>query len=304
MKTLPLAILLLITTIHLKAQTMEKTIYPCIWFDHNAKEAVGFYQDIFDEVNILSENSTALMFTINGTKFMGLNGGDQFQPNAAVSYSVYCDGDGDKVEKLYNRLKEGGFVLMPLEKYDFSEKYAWVQDKYGVNWQLDIDPINHIQKIVPALLFTDDKSSKLEEATKYYTTAFQNSKEVFNSPFPLGSDMPEGSWLFSQFQLESYLFNAVSGGPIKHGFDFTEGNSFVVECNTQEEIDHYWNYFSSEGKESMCGWIQDKYGVWWQIIPAELKELMNTPEKAQKVSEAFLKMKKIDIEILRTAANN
>src|SRR5690606_5901492 len=108
--------------------------------------------------------------------------------------------------------------------------------------------------------------------------------------------------LFTQFKLNNYLFNALSGGEAKHEFDFSEGNSFVIECDTQDQIDYYWNMFADGGKEDMCGWVQDKYGVWWQVVPTILKELMTNPEKAQKATEAFMKMKKFDIETLRKSA--
>lgn len=282
----------------------NKNIYPCIWFNDNAQEAVAFYKSVFGDVNILTGNPTVIQFEINGTRFMGLNGGDTFQPNAAVSYFVYCGGEHGRIEGLYEKLKAEGAVLMALDKYDWSEKYAWVQDRYGVSWQLDIDPINNPQKIVPALLFNDAKSAKVKDAMAYYTAAFENSSEIVSYPFPGGSGMPDGALLFAQFQLNGFIFNALSGGAARHGFDFTEGNSFVVECDSQEEIDHYWDYFSKEGKENRCGWVQDRYGVWWQVIPSVLGILMDTPEKAHKVSEAFMKMKKMDIETLKRVAGS
>lgn len=282
---------------------MNNFIYPCLWFNHNAKEAANFYTGIFDNSKIISENSTVVMFEINGTKFTGLNGGGQFKPNPAVSYFVYCEGNDEKLEHLYEKLKEQGEVLMPLGKYDWSEKYAWVRDKFGVSWQLDIDPINNAQKIVPALLFANDKTGKVKDAVTYYTSVFEESEKIMEYPQPAHSNLPGDILLFAQFKLKQFVFNAISGGEIKHNFDFSEGNSFVIECDTQEEIDHYWNSFAKEGKESMCGWVQDKYGVWWQIIPSVLRELMNAPEKAQKLSESFLKMKKPDIGTLKKAAS-
>ena len=302
MKKLFTIIFMLVATISLKAQMMNKNMYPCIWFNNNAKEAVDFYSEVFDDVKITSENPVVVLFEIGGAKFMALNGGDKFRPNAAVSYFVYCEGSDKKIEHLYAELLKDGEVVMPLGKYDWSPKYAWVQDKFGISWQLDIDAINNPQKVVPTLLFTDGKSTRIQEAETYYTTLFKDSKSLVSYPFAEGSGMPEGTLLFSQVKLNGLIFNFISGGNVQHGFDFTEGNSFVVECATQEEIDQYWRYFSKEGKESMCGWVQDKYGVWWQVVPAVLKDLMSTPGKAQKVTEAFLKMKKFDIETLKKAA--
>jgi len=290
-------IVLLLSALSLNAQTMYKNIYPCLWFDHNAKEAADFYVSVFDNSRIIDENPMVVNFELNGVRFMGLNGGNQFSPTPAVSYFVYCGGDHDKIKTIYEKLSESGMVFFPLDKYDWSEKYAWVQDKFGVNWQLDVDAINHPQTIVPALLFTNEKAMKVKEAVAFYTSVFKEGKILMESPFPDSENL-----LFTQFKLNNYLFNAMSGGTEKHEFDFSEGNSFVIECDTQAEIDHYWSKFANGGKESMCGWVQDKYGVWWQVIPNILKELMNTPEKAKKVTDAFMKMKKLDIETLRKSA--
>ena len=288
---------LLLSTLSLNAQTMNKNIYPCLWFDNNAKEAAEFYVNVFDNSKINSEHPLVVDFELSGVRFIGLNGGDQFSLTPAVSYFVYCGGDHNKIESLFRKLSEGGMVLFPLDKYDWSEKYAWVQDKFGVNWQLDIDAINHPQKIVPALLFTNKKAMQVKEAAAFYTSVFKDSKILMEYPFPDGENL-----LFTQFKLNNYLFNAMSGGAEKHKFDFSEGNSFVIECDTQDQIDYYWNMFADGGKEDMCGWVQDKYGVWWQVVPTILKELMTNPEKAQKATEAFMKMKKFDIETLRKSA--
>src|SRR5690606_30766014 len=131
---------------------------PCLWFENNAKEAAEFYISVFDNSKITSENPLVVEFELNGVRFMGLNGGDQFTPNSAISYFVYCGGNHNVIEDLFQKLSEGGIVLFSLDKYDWSERYAWVQDKFGVNWQLDIDAVNHTQKIVPALLFTNEKA--------------------------------------------------------------------------------------------------------------------------------------------------
>ena len=132
---------------------MNDALYPCIWYNNNAKEAVTFYKNVFENVKITSENPMVVLFEINGTKFMGLNGGPQFKPNPAISYFIYCEGKAEMQEQIYEKLKEGGQVLIPMGKYEWSAKYAFVQDQFGVSWQLDIDKTNTLQKVVPALLF-------------------------------------------------------------------------------------------------------------------------------------------------------
>jgi len=276
---------------------MKNSIYPCIWFNQTAKVASEFYIETFGEGKITTSNSMLTSFELMGQKFLGINGGTEFSANPSVSYFVYCEGNHQKLEQLYEKLSEDGMILMPLGKYDWSEKYAWVQDRFGVSWQLDIDPINNAQKIVPAFLFVNEKSQKIKEAVAFYTNVFTESKVLMESSFPDSNDL-----LFAQFKLKNYIFNAMSGGKEKHQFDFSEGNSFFIECETQEEIDHYWTNFSNGGNESQCGWVQDKYGIWWQVIPKKLTEWMTNPELAPKISQAFYKMKKINLKILEEIA--
>ncbi len=281
-----------------KIKTMQKSIYPCLWFDSNAKEAANFYCSVFNDAKILQDTPIVTTFEINGVKFMALNGGPKYQVSPAVSYYVYCGSDTE-ITRLYNTLSESGKIMMPLDKYDWSPKYAWVADKFGVNWQLDIKD-NTGQHIVPCLLFANEKNARVKEALTHYTAVFENSQILVEAPYPPGSGLPEGSLLFTQFKLRDFTFNAMSSTG-KHDFDFTFGNSFVVECDTQEQIDHYWNKLTEGGEESMCGWLKDKFGVAWQIVPTVLSQLMNDPEKAPKVTQAFLQMKKFDIAALLKA---
>ncbi|MBX2949629.1 MAG: VOC family protein [Crocinitomicaceae bacterium] len=274
---------------------MNTSIYPCIWFNHNAGEAATFYCKLFSHSRIIRTTPMVVTFELEGVKFMGLNGRDQFRPTPALSYFVYCENDHTKIERLYEQLKEGGNVLMPLGKYDWSEKYAWVEDKFGVSWQLDIEQINHPQKIVPAFLFVNEKRNDVKKAVDLYTSVFENSTVLLSFP-------ETGIPTFVQLKLNNYLFNLMSGGDMHHAFDFTEGNSIVIECDTQGQIDHYWHELTKDGTESMCGWLSDPFGSSWQIIPAILGQLMSDPEKAQKVMAAVLKMKKLDIVQLQQAA--
>lgn len=291
-------ILSMIITGSIMAQKSNPKLFPCIWFNNNTQEAITFYSSIFDNVEVISANQNTVDFTIEGTKFMGLNGGSEFSPNPGVSYFVYCENNHEKIEKLYQKLQTDGFVLMPLGTYDWSSKYAWVQDRYGVNWQLDIDAINNTQKVVPTLLFTKEKANLVKEAAAYYINIFKNSQEIISYAFPKESPSDEETLLFSQVKLEHTLFNLISGGNEPHPFDFSEGNSFVILCDTQEEIDYYWDLFAKEGKEGKSGWIQDKYGIWWQVIPSALKTLLNHPSQGAKVAKVLESMNKIEFEVL------
>lgn len=162
---------------------MPKSIYPCLWFNDNAKTAADFYCSVFSNAKILQDTTIAVSFEINGTRFMALNGGSVYKANAAVSYYVYC-GSEDEISRMYAMLSDGGKIRMPLDKYDWSAKYAWVADRFGIDWQLDIATINSPQRIVPALLFANEKATKVKEAVMYYTQLFEESEILLEAPSP------------------------------------------------------------------------------------------------------------------------
>ena len=296
-------------------------ITPFLWFDNNAEEAVKFYMDVFDNSKILkitrynddsakasgqkSGTAMTIAFQLEGQSFSALNGGPHFKINPSISFFIYCESE-NKIEKLYNRLADGGIVMMPLDKYDWSPKYAWVKDKFGLSWQLDVEKINSSQKILPAFLFANDKYDRVKEAVTFYTSVFPDSKIILEAPFDKSAGLFDDTLLFAQFKLSNYLFNAMSGSTMKHDFDFNEAFSLVVNCKDQEEVDYYWSKLTSDGgAESQCAWLKDKFGVSWQIVPARLIELLSDPNpvKAKKVMMAMLKMKKIIVADLEKAYN-
>jgi predicted 3-demethylubiquinone-9 3-methyltransferase (glyoxalase superfamily) len=227
---------------------------------------------------------------------MALNGGPMYKMTPAFSFSVYCENEKE-TRKLYNLLSENGNILIPLDKYDWSPLYAWIEDKYGVSWQLDANSSGQNEKIIPTLLLVNQKNTLVKEAVEYYKNIFPSSDTIFEAPFSPDAGMPEGSLLFARFQLNGNIFNAMSS-PGNHDYDFTPGNSMVIECDTQEEIDYFWEKLGKEGHYSMCGWLEDKYGVSWQIIPSVLPDLMTDSEKVEKVTQTFMKMQKLEIAAL------
>jgi predicted 3-demethylubiquinone-9 3-methyltransferase (glyoxalase superfamily) len=162
---------------------------------------------------------------------------------------------------------------------------------------------SNIQKITPFLWFDD----QAEEAVSFYTSIFRNSRIVtvtrYGEEGAEASGRPKGTVMTIAFQLDGQDFVALNGGPI---FKFTEAISFVVNCGSQDEVDHYWEKLSAGGdpKAQQCGWLKDKYGLSWQIVPTVLVKLLNDPdpEKLRRVMKAMLQMKKIDIEALAEAA--
>ena len=158
-----------------------------------------------------------------------------------------------------------------------------------------------MQKITPFLWFNNNA----EEAVKFYRSVFKKSKVInvarYGEAGEKASGRPKNSVMTVEFEIEGQRFIALNGGP---HFKFTEAISFVISCRTQAEIDYYWKKLSAGGKEVQCGWLKDKYGVSWQIVPAILGELMGgkDPAKGQRVMEALLKMVKLDIKKLKQAS--
>jgi len=280
---------------------MNHSIFPCLWYDGRAEEAAQFYCSIFDNARITGRSHPVVSFELEGQKFMALDGGPLFKFNPSISFLSVCDTEEAIVDK-WEKLVEGGSVLMPLDKYDWSEKYGWLRDKFGLSWQLFLGDTAEVkQKISPSLLFTDTQHARAEEAIHYYTSVFANSEIEGILRYGAGGEEIEGTVNHAQFRLGKTVFMAMDSSQM-HGFEFNEAVSFVVNCDTQEDIDYYWDTLTKEGEESMCGWLKDKFGVSWQIVPTVLSELMSDSAKAPKVVDAFLKMKKFDIEKLLRAA--
>ncbi len=291
-----------------------------LWFDGKAEEAVNFYTSIFKDSKVgdvlhygkegfefhgMPEGTVMTIdFEIMGQHFVALNGGPQFKFNESISLFVYC-GSEERINSLYQKLAEGGSVNMPLGKYDWSPKYAWVKDRFGVSWQLDIEDVNSPQKIVSSILFVNEKFAKVKSAMNYYASIFPSSKIIMEVPWDKSMNFPEGTLLFAQAKLNNYLLNAMSGGSLEHNFDFNESISFIISCENQAEVDYYWEKLGEGGDENakVCGWLKDKFGVSWQIVPSVLYEMLNDKQKAASVMTALLKMKKLDIKKLIEAAN-
>lgn len=277
---------------------MKSKLYPCLWFDGKAKEAATYYSFVFENSKIISENPTVVFFELDGMQFMGLNGGPQFKINPSISFFVFGDSAED-IEKKWKHLSADGSVMMPLDKYPWNEKYGWCKDKFGVNWQLMIVPGTG-QKIVPSFMFTQQQSGKAEEAINFYISIFKNAEVQMISRYEKGEPDVEGYIKHARFTLNGQAFAAMdSSGP--HEFTFNEGVSLVVPCDNQEEIDYFWNKLTEGGKESQCGWLKDKFGVSWQIVPAILGKLMSDPARRERVMQIVMQSRKFNIEELENA---
>jgi predicted 3-demethylubiquinone-9 3-methyltransferase (glyoxalase superfamily) len=292
-----------------------KNISTCLWFDDKAEDAFALYSAAFKNVKKLRSTKTSaasaamsgrpagslmtLEFEIEGQVFVALNGGPMFKINPSVSFFVSCKTE-EEIDHLYKHLSEGGSVLMPLTKYPFSEKYGWVMDKFGVSWQLNL--AQRTQKIAPALMYVGQQNGRAEEAMKYYVSIFENSKILDVHRYEEGEHNTVGHVKHAKFSLNGQEFVAFDSS-LTHPFSFNEGVSFVVHCKTQDEVDFFWDKLSESGEPVQCGWLKDKFGVSWQIVPEVLLELLQDAdaERCARVTSAMMQMQKLDIAALQAA---
>ncbi len=279
---------------------MTNQIYPCLWFDGQAKAAADFYCSIFKNSKVTVDTPIVINFELNGKKFMGLNGGPMFKITPAISIFTTFESINE-TNDTWNKLIDGGKALIPIDKQPWSERYGWLQDKFGMTWQISVvNEKGDKPQIRPSMLFTGNKFGKAEEAVKFYTSVFDNSATDLLMHYPQEDKANAGKVMYSEFNINKYHMIAMDG-PGVHDYTFTEGVSLVVNCETQKEIDYYWNKLTEGGEESMCGWLKDKFGVSWQIVPAVLGKLMTDPGKAPRVMQTFMKMKKFDLQKLMEA---
>lgn len=296
-----------------------KPIIPHLWFDKEAKAAAMFYATIFPQSAVRtiqtihdtpSGDCDIVSFAIWGHPFMAISAGPIFKINPSISFMVNFDPAQDteaetRIDRIWAALTEGGKVLMPLDAYPFSKRYGWVEDKYGVSWQLMLtNPEGEMRPaIIPSLLFTQKMAGKAEEATDFYLSLFPEAKRGTLARYPAGREPEkEGTVMFTDFTLNGQWFAAMDSAA-QHEFVFNEGVSLMVQCDTQDEIDFYWEKLSAVPAAEQCGWVKDKYGVSWQIVPANMDELMKGADAVatERKTQAMLKMKKIDIETLKNA---
>lgn len=298
---------------------LKHKITPHLWYDTEAKEAAEFYCSLFPDSKITnlttlhdtpSGDCDVVSFQLSGQPFMAISAGPYFKFNPSVSFFLNFDPSRDKnarknLDATWETLSNGGSVLMELDKYPFSERFGWLQDKYGLSWQLILSNPDGEERpfIVPSLMFVGDVYGKAEEAIKFYLSVFQHSKQGILARYPKGMEPDkEGTIMFSDFMINDLWFAAMDSAH-EHKFAFNEALSLMVPCDTQDEIDYYWKKLSAVPEAEQCGWCKDKYGVSWQIHPVIMDEMMQkgTREQVNRLTKAFLPMKKFDITELRKA---
>lgn len=299
-------------------ENLKQKIVPCLWFDTEAEEAVKFYTSIFGNSKIHTQTRypgagqeihqkeagsvMTIDFELEGYQLLALNGGPHFKFNSSISLFMIFK-DEQEINGIWEKLYDGGKAMMPLDSYDWSPKYGWLQDRYGLNWQLMIEDSGRspAQKICPLLFFTGSNHGNAEQAVKYYTSVFENSniEGILKYEKEDNNEYALGAVKHAQFQLRGETFMAMDSG-IEHDVPFNEAISFTVVCKDQQEIDKYWDLLTKGGdpQAQQCGWLKDKFGISWQVTPVGMEKLMNDPdkEKAKRAMEAMMKMKKINIE--------
>jgi predicted 3-demethylubiquinone-9 3-methyltransferase (glyoxalase superfamily) len=299
---------------------LSKPIVPHLWFDKEAKEAAGLYTEVFPDSKIdhietitgtPSGDCDIVSFTLAGQPFQAISAGPYFKTNPSISFMINYDPSRDpeakaNLDAAWAKLGEGGKVLMPLQEYPFSKHYGWLQDRFGVSWQLILtDPDGDSRPfIIPSMLFVKEAAGRAKEAIDFYTSVFPGAKSGQIVNYGAGQEPEkEGTVMFGEWQVNDQWFTAMDSANPGHDFQFNEAVSLIVPCRDQEEIDYYWEKLSAVSASEQCGWLKDKFGVSWQVVPARMDEMMRsgTKEQIDRVTKAFLPMKKFVIADLEKA---
>lgn len=294
---------------------MNQRITPFLWFDGQAEAAARRYTKLFAHSKIAhlkkwgegspfpKDQVMSCSFELNKYLFHAFDAGPRFKFNPTISFFVDCTA-AEEVDRYWQTLSEGGKIMMPLDSYPWSSRYGWVQDQFGISWQVMYRNQEKIdQMIIPALMFTGSQAGRAEKAINFYTSVFPDSSILDINRYAAGEGDVEGTIKHARFQLGQQPFIAMDSS-FDHGIQFNEAISLYISCDTQEEIDYFWNRLTADGgEESMCGWLKDPFSVSWQVVPPILSELLGdkNKEKAGRVMQAMFTMRKLDIEKLKAA---
>jgi predicted 3-demethylubiquinone-9 3-methyltransferase (glyoxalase superfamily) len=296
---------------------MSERIVPCLWFDDQAEAATAFYSHVFPGGRVTAvsrypergDNPSGkppgsvctVEFEIAGQSFTALNGGPIFKINPSVSFFVQCD-SADDARRLFGALSDGGQVLMALDKYPWSALYGWTADRYGVSWQVITGrPPGSTATIVPCLMFTGPQHGRAGAAIEAYTHIFPASRVDRVEKYGAGEG-PEGTIKHGRFVLDGQPVVAMDSH-MANGFTFNEGLSLQVMCKDQAEIDRYWDALAEGGQTSMCGWLKDRFGLSWQVVPSSIGAWMTSKDAAarDRAFNAVMRMTRLDIAKIQAA---
>lgn len=291
---------------------ISQKIIPCIWFEQDVVTIAEWYVSIFPDSYVdyttklgdtPSGETTIVTLSLFGQFFQFLSAGKLKERNPSISYMISLP-TTEEVDELWNKLSQGADILMPLDTYDFSERYGWLKDQHGVSWQVMHNGGMDVQTIAPCLLFVGDAFGQAEAAMNDWISIFPDSYQLEGhvSRYGKESAKEEGKLNYARFVLAGREI-VVMDSAEDHKFHFNEMQSLIAFCEDQEDIDTYWDKLTAVPEAEQCGWLQDRYGVSWQIVPWEMEEMMTTgtPEQLKRITETFLPMKKIDLIELRKA---
>ena len=294
------------------------TIVPHIWINRVADDATDFYVSALPDAEVVEKatypeeglpdfqrefagRTLAVELEVAGCPLALINAGGEFTPNPTISFflnfdpSVRGDARGDLV-RTWEKLSDGGRVLMELGDYPFSRLYGWVRDRYGVSWQLMLtDPAGDPRPfLIPDLMFCGPAQNRAQEAVDFYLSVFPGAELGSRVHYEqaTGPATPE-SVIFSEFRIRDSWLTAMDSA-VEQPFTFTPGVSLLFRARGQEEIDRLWDALSAVPEAEQCGWLQDRFGVSWQIVPDNLDDLLKRPGAYGR----FLGMKKIVVDEL------
>lgn len=292
-------------------------LIPCLWFDDQAERAAADYARVFPNTRVVGSSRypesgdnpsgrppgsvLTVEIELAGQRFTLLNAGPVFTINPSISFFVNVD-TAAEVERIFGALLEGGEALMPLDRYPWSERYGWVKDRYGVTWQVmaGARPPSGAT-IVPCLMFVGKQHGRAEEAMRFLTGVFPGgSIEQIERYAP--SEGPVDTVKHGRFTLDGQTLVAMDSHG-DHRFGFNEGVSLQVMCEGQAEVDRFWDALSDGGQQDQCGWLKDRFGISWQVVPKGIAAWMDSKDvrARDRAFAALMTMKKLDEAALERA---
>lgn len=288
-------------------------IVPNIWCDGHAEESAAFYASVLPNTTgavlarypdtglpafqqQMAGKPLTAEVVIDGYQVILINAGPEFPPNPSISLLLTFDPTRDPdatatLDRVWAGLADGGEVLRPLGEYPFSPRYGWVRDRYGMTWQLILRADDQPPRpfVMGAMLFCGAAQNRAGPALELYTWLFDDAEVGVRQTYPEASGAAAaGAVRYADFAVGEQWF-AVMDAADTEDFSFTCGVSFQVNCADQAEIDRYWEVLSTVPAAEQCGWCVDRFGVSWQVVPADMEAVMVTPE----AYTAMLGMKKI-----------
>lgn len=297
--------------------TATSKLTPCIWFDDQAEAATRFYTRLFPEGRVTATlrypssfdnpsgkprgSVATVAFEIAGQRFIAVNGGPMFTLNPSVSFFVRVESPAE-ADRLYAVLADGGEPLMPLGSYPWSERYGWIKDRFGVSWQViagRLPPGG--ATLVPCLMFAGPQHGKAEAAMRSWTKDFPDGRIESLERYAPGEG-PEGTVKHGRFFLAGQELIAMDSH-VSHGITFNEALSLMVSCADQAEIDRTWEALCEGGKPGTCGWLTDRFGFAWQVVPEALFGWLQSPDvpTGDRLFVAMGPMTKLDLAALQRA---